>query len=265
MKGPFGPLLASCVLSAFLVSPSTAALPDRLRWGLGVEALWESYRERTATIQSTADPRSTRLRSWMEGRLLGRPARLELMLPLTESASQEAWYSGPATIQLNQLDAKRRDFRLQVDAFPGAPALWMGLLYEDLRQRRWDFNVATSFDVAEEMVRSWWFELGWRLPFGPSKADGSWSPSRSRIGLSFAMPLKVETTNTALPGFVVDDVDGLRLRLSAELLRRADRKLRLSWLYLRWNGSDWQSYQGGFARWPRNETRSLSLEASLRF
>ena len=163
------------------------------------------------------------------------------------------------------MDEARRNLRIELSPFPRAPQLWIGLLHEDVRQRRWAFDVPTSFDVAEEKIRSWWFECGWHLPFGPRKADGAWDATRSRLSLSFGLPLAVETTNTVLPGFAVEDVDGLRLRFAADLFRKRDRSLRLAWDHLRWNGSDWQAFAGGFARWPRNETKSLSLEARLRF
>ncbi|MBN2119673.1 MAG: hypothetical protein JW734_01280 [Candidatus Omnitrophica bacterium] len=76
--------------------------------------------------------------------------------------------------------------------------------------------------------------------------------------LKYVWPFDEETTNTAMPGFIVDAEKGY----TAEGSVFAEYKyndftsfcIEVYGGRLHWKGSDWKAYQGGFVKWPENDT-----------
>jgi hypothetical protein len=180
-----------------------------------------------------------------------------------ESGKEEATLSGNA-FQENALELGW----VRIDGFLGYPLRdwinpYMGFRWSEVRQERKNFVVAgapvTSQSIEEVKSLS--------LLFGICGA-GIISPRWIwNYRAELFLPLSVNVTNTALPGFESSDKSGHMAELKGEIDYLLGNSIYSGLLlyggWMHWNGSQWQSFDWGRAKWPENDTYYLGVGLNI--
>ncbi len=180
-----------------------------------------------------------------------------------ESGKEEATLSGNA-FQENALEMGW----VRIDGFLGYPLRYwinpyLGLRWSEVRQERRNFVVAGApvNSQAVEEVKSLSLLLGMG---GAGNIAPRWTWNyRAELFL----PLSVNVTNTALPGFESSDKSGHMAELRGEIDYLLGKTLYSGLLlyggWMHWNGSQWKSFDWGRAKWPENDTYYLGVGLNI--
>ena len=190
------------------------------------------------------------------------------IVPVSQELSAEKWTSSDETLQMNKLEYGWSRFDVYV-GYPSASFFnpYGGLRFSESKQERKHFivdNVKIT-GVSKETNKSWSFIIG-------VKGNGNIMP---RLGWQYQveshLPLDVQITNSSLPGFDVSDTDGYTLDLKCGLVYAYTENFFLGCqIYggrIHWDGSGWTSFNGGSAKWPKNNTDYIGgvLSANWKF
>lgn len=148
---------------------------------------------------------------------------------------------------------------IRIDGFLGYPLRYwanpyLGIRWSMVRQERTNFVVAAipvDLRSVEEVI-------SWNLLFG-IRGVGNFTPRlRWNYWLEYFLPLNVEVTNSAVPGFKATDKDGYMLELKGGVDYLYTESLGFGLLvyggWMHWNGSDWKTLDHVLAKWPENDT-----------
>jgi hypothetical protein len=151
---------------------------------------------------------------------------------------------------------------IRIDGFLGYPLRhwanpYLGIRWSEVRQERTNFIVTgnpVSLQSVEE-VTSWNLLLGVR-------GVGNITPRfRWNYWLEYFLPLNVDVTNSAVPGFKATDKEGYTVELKGGVDYLYIPSLGFGLLLyggrMHWNGSDWKSIDHVLAKWPENDTLYL--------
>jgi hypothetical protein len=172
-----------------------------------------------------------------------------------ESGNEEVTRSGQS-FQTDNLELRW----IRIDGFLGYPLRdwanpYLGIRWSEVRQERKHFIVAgrpVDLRSVEEVI-SWNLLLGVR-------GGGNFTPRlRWNYWLEYFLPLNVDVTNSAVPGFKATDKDGYMVELKGGLDYLYNRpSLAFGLLFyggrMHWNASDWKSVDHVLAKWPENDT-----------
>jgi len=148
---------------------------------------------------------------------------------------------------------------IRIDGFLGYPfRYWvnpyLGIRWSEVRQERTGLVVGgTPVDVRSvEDVISWNLLLGVR-------GVGNFTPRlKWNYWLEYFLPLNVDVTNSAVPGFKASDKNGYTLELKGGIDYLYKDSLGFGLLlyggWMHWNGSDWKSIDHVLVKWPENDT-----------
>ena len=180
-----------------------------------------------------------------------------------ESGREEVTLSGK-TYQGNALEMGWT----RIDGFVGYPLRYwinpyMGFRWSEVRQERKNFVIAgtpvTLQSVEELKSLSLLFGMGGVGNFTPR---WTWN-YRAELFL----PLSVNVTNTALPGFESSDKSGHMVELKGGIdylfTDSFHSGLLLYGGWMHWNGSGWKSFDRGRAKWPENDTYYLGIGLNI--
>ncbi len=245
-------------LSASAFAETNRGIASKLSVGLGWERLeYEEYEPETA-LESDAQVNNgiltfEGLKRWTH--LFG---GIKAVIPVLLGDDDEVWTRSGTLQQTNTLEFSW----LRADGFLGYPIKhWLnpyaGLRWAESRQDRTNFVVSgiPIGGTSVEKVRYWSLLLGLR---GNGNFTSRWVWNYS---LEYFYPLDVEVTNTALPGFETSADDGYTLEAKIGVEYFYTEKLSFGLLLyggrMHWDGSGWQPFAGGLAKWPENDTRYL--------
>ena len=151
---------------------------------------------------------------------------------------------------------------IRIDGFLGYSLInwinpYLGIRWSEVRQERTNFIVAgnpVELQSLEE-VKSWSLLLGIR-------GVGNFTPRMKwNYGMEYFLPLAVEVTNTALPGFKASDRDGHTLEFKGgfdySYTDSISFGLMLYGGWMHWRGSEWKSFGNSLVKWPENDTLYL--------
>jgi hypothetical protein len=148
---------------------------------------------------------------------------------------------------------------IRIDGFLGYPLKdwanpYLGVRWSEVRQERTNFVLSGApVDLrAVEEVISWNLLLGVR-------GGGNITPRlRWNYWMEYFLPLSVDVTNSAVPGFKATDREGYTVELKGGVDYFFKGPLALGLLFyggrMHWNGSDWKSVDHVLAKWPENDT-----------
>jgi hypothetical protein len=183
---------------------------------------------------------------------------IKAITPVLRENDDEDWTSSGTTFQTNTLEYGWS----RIDGYIGYPSTYFfnpygGLRWSESKQDRMDFLVhgAAVAGTAREKVKSWSLLLGVR-------GNGSFTPRwRWNYQIEYFVPIDVEVTNSALPGFEASDKDGYTLELKCGAEYSYTEALSFGLLIyggrMHWDGSGWKPFAGGLAKWPENNTDYL--------
>jgi hypothetical protein len=188
------------------------------------------------------------------------------VFPISEGVGTEKWKEGGTQKQTNDLEYGWK----RVDGFLGFPEVpWFtvygGLRWSEGKQKRSNFVVSGSPQniTSTEIIRSRSILFGFR---GSGKVTSKWSLLYRLEGF---IPLAVEVTNSAFPGFEVTRKKGYSFELEGGLKYHYSNTLILGLSgfggRMHWEGSEWQAYGGKFIKWPENDTDYLGGSLKLDF
>lgn len=148
---------------------------------------------------------------------------------------------------------------IRIDGFLGYPLRYwvnpyLGIRWSEVRQERTGLVVAgipVDLRSVEEVI-SWNLLLGVR-------GVGNFTPRlKWNYCLEYFLPLNVEVTNSAVPGFKASDKNGYMLELKGGIDYLYKDSLGFGLLFyggwMHWNGSDWKSIDHVLVKWPENDT-----------
>jgi hypothetical protein len=148
---------------------------------------------------------------------------------------------------------------IRIDGFLGYPLIYwvnpyLGIRRSEVRQERTGLVVAGApVDVRSvEEVTSWNLLLG-------VTGVGNFNPRlKWNYWLEYFLPLNVEVTNSAVPGFKASDKTGYMLELKGGIdyfyMNSLGFGLLLYGGWMHWNGSDWKLIDHVLVKWPENDT-----------
>jgi len=175
--------------------------------------------------------------------------------PISIASGRESANRSGRTYQENALEMGWS----RIDGFVGYPLrYWLnpyvGFRWSEVMQDRGDFVIAgapvTLQSLEEVKSVSLLFGIGGVGNFTPR---WNWN-YRAELFL----PISVKVTNTALPGFESSDKSGHMVELKGGVdYLFTDSLYSGLFLYggwMHWNGSQWNSFDRGRAKWPENDT-----------
>ena len=187
-----------------------------------------------------------------------------LTFPISNESGQEAVTRSGGTYQENTLEMGWS----RIDGFVGYPLRYwlnpyMGFRWSEVRQVRGNFVIAgapaTLQSLEEVKSVSLLFGMGGVGNFSPR---WNWN-----YRAEFFLPISVKVTNTALPGFESSDKSGHMVELKGGIHYLVTDSL-YSGLFLyggwmHWDGSQWNSFDRGRAKWPENDTYYLGAGLNI--
>lgn len=184
---------------------------------------------------------------------------------LKGSSDEEVGLSGK-TFQENALDIEW----IRVDGFIGCPLIYwfnpyVGLRWSEIRQERNNF-VVTGVPVTSQAME----ELKSLSLFFGIMGAGSFSHRWMwNYRADLYLPLSVKVTNNALPGFEASDRSGHMTELKGGIDYLFTDNLAFGLLlyggWMHWNGSQWQYFAWGRAKWPENDLYYLGVGMSVSY
>jgi len=251
--------------AGFLLSTSTMVFADLNR---GIEShislgvAWErlEYKEHEPDTRIDSKATLNNLVVGMEGlkRWKYLFCGVKSVFPVFLESGNEEVTRSDKSFQTNNLELRW----IRIDGFLGYPLRYwvnpyLGIRWSEVRQERTSLIVAgvpVDLRSVEEVI-SWNLLLGVR-------GLGNFTPRlRWNYCLEYFLPLNVDVTNSAVPGFKATDKDGytIELRGGVEYLCKDSLGLGLllygGWMH--WNGSDWKSIDHVLVKWPENDTLYL--------
>ena len=184
--------------------------------------------------------------------------------PISGKSGQEDVTLSGKTFQENALVMKW----IRIDGFLGYPLRYwanpyIGFRWSEVRQERKNFVIAgtpvTSQSVEEVKSSSLFFGMG---------GVGNFTPRWTWNYLAeLFLPVGVNVTNTALPGFESSDKSGHMVELKGGIDYLFTDSLHSGLLlyggWMHWNGSEWKSFDRGRAKWPENDTYYLGIGLNI--
>jgi len=245
-------------IQSFALAEDDKGLESHLSIGMGWEQL--DYEEHEPDRGSDSNAKVSNVIIGIEGlkRWESVFGGIKAIIPVLREEDEEAWTSSGTTLQTNTLEYGW----MRIDGYIGYPSTcffspYGGLRWSESKQDRMDFLVygATLAGTAREKVRSWSFLLGVR-------GNGNFTPRwRWNYRIEYFVPIDVEVTNSALPGFEASDKDGYTLELKCGTEYFCTEALSFGILIyggrMHWDGGSWKSFAGGSAKWPENNTDYL--------
>ena len=183
---------------------------------------------------------------------------MKAIIPVLKEEDEEEWTSAGKKLHTNTFEYGW----MRVDGYIGYPLTsffnpYGGLRWSETKQDRTNCFVLgfPSADSAREIVRSWSFLLGVR-------GNGNFTPRwKWHYWLEYFVPIHVEATNSALPGFDPSDKGGYTLDLRVGVEYSYTEALSFGILVyggrMHWDGSSWEPFPGGLTKWPENDTDYL--------
>lgn len=245
------------ILSSY---PIAFAGPDSgIESKLSLNIAWErlQYREHEPDMDLAANAKIDNMVVGIEGvkRWEYLFSGTRLTFPVSRENGQEEVTRSGKTYQKNALEMGWS----RIDGFVGYPLRpwlnpYVGFRWSEVRQDRRDFVIAgapvTLQSLEEVKSVSLLFGMGGVGNFTPR---WNWN-YRAELFL----PISVKVTNTALPGFDSSDKSGHMVELKGGVdYLFTDSLYSGLFLYggwMHWNGSQWNSFDRGRAKWPENDT-----------
>ncbi len=142
--------------------------------------------------------------------------------------------------------------------FHPAFQIYAGLGWSEVQQERWDVPVVND---AIEKVEVYDLFAGTR---GFIKLSPNWG---LKYDFKSFQPFSLTITNNRLPGWNVKSRKGYDINMAGEIYRFFEPSYSIGLLIenrmIHRDGSDWESYPGGMAMWPENDTEQLSFALKL--
>jgi hypothetical protein len=233
---------------------------------LGVERL--AYEEDEPETRLKSDATTYNLVAGFEGRKYWRFLFFGIRgkFAVVAGDDREKWNRSGSLIQTNRLENRW----MRLGGYIGYPfKRWFnpytGIRYSQVEQNRNDFVILgnPSAGSAKEKVTSTSLLFGAR---GRGNIQSGWEWS---YRMEFFIPLDVEVTNSALPGFRASEKDGYALELESGIMRMLSGRLGVGLsLYggkTHWEGSDFKPFSGGSAKWPENDTTYFGTAINVRW
>lgn len=250
-------LLVMCAVLTAL-SPVHAqdndGIQTRLSFGIGPE--WLSYEERVpeSDIHSSATVQNFVLGFEGVKRWKSVFCGMRGVIPLSHGHDQEEWTVSGTLFQTDRLEYGW----IRISGYVGLPLFpllnpYIGLRYSNGRQERseiiaWGIPHASANETVEALHGA----LGLQ---GNFRFGGKWHLGYSIEGL---LPVYVDVTNNVIPGWGVSSAGGYGMVARGEVAYELTPHVSITFtLYggrTHWNGSGWEPFSGGFARWPENNT-----------
>ena len=188
------------------------------------------------------------------------------IFPISEGVDTEKWTLAGTQQQINDLEYGWK----RVDGFIGLPDrpwvnIYGGLRWSEGRQKRSNVVVSGTPQkiISTETIRSRSILLGIR---GHGQVTSRWSLLYRMEGF---MPLAIEVTNSAFPGFEATRKKGYSFEVEGGIKYQYSNStlLGLSGFggRMHWKGSEWQAYGGKFVKWPENDTDYLGALLKINF
>lgn len=245
-------------IQSFALAEDDKGLESHLSIGMGWEQL--DYEEHEPDRDSDSNAKVSNVIIGIEGlkRWESVFGGIKAIIPVLREEDEEAWTSSGTTLQTNSLEYGW----MRIDGYIGYPSTFFlspygGLRWSESKQERMDFLLsgATLTGTSRETVRSWSFLLGVR-------GSGNFTPRwRWNYQIEYFVPIDVEVTNSSLPGFEASDKEGYTLELKCGAEYSYTDALSFGFLIyggrMHWDGSGWNSFDGGSAKWPENNTDYL--------
>ncbi|MBE9502874.1 MAG: hypothetical protein IME96_01725 [Proteobacteria bacterium] len=186
--------------------------------------------------------------------------------PIGKGRDTEKWTQAGIQNQTNDLEYGWT----RVDGFIGLVEkswlkLYGGLRWSEGKQKRNNFVVSGIPQQASstEIIRSRSALIGMR---GEGKVSSRWSLLYRMEGF---IPLAVEVTNGAVPGFEATRKKGYSYELEGGINYYYSNSIMLGLSgfggRMHWEGSDWQAYGNKSVKWPENDTDYLGGSLKLDF
>lgn len=186
------------------------------------------------------------------------------VVPALSLSDEETWMTNGTVDQTNRLTYGWT----RADGYAGLPLSDNLDLYGGIRlsvgvQNRNDFVLSGESvpGSAEEIIQSVSLLMG---VSGEGEFSTRW---KWNCRVEYFVPIAVELTNSYLPGFVVRDHNGYTAELKlGTVFSLTDRLFLNAQLYkgiMHWDGSDWYEYNGGYAKWPENDTNYFGGMVSI--
>ena len=246
-------------IQSFALAEDGKGLESHLSIGMGWEQL--DYEEHEPDKGSDSNAKVSNVIIGIEGlkRWKSVFGGIKAIIPVLREHDEEEWTSSDTTtFQTNTLEYGW----MRVDGYIGYPSTYFfnpygGLRWSESKQDRMDFlvNNAAVAGTARETIRSWSLLLGVR-------GNGHFMPQwRWNYRIEYFVPIDVQVTNSALPGFEASDKDGYTLELKCGTEYFCTEALSFGILIyggrMHWDGGGWKSFAGGSAKWPENNTDYL--------
>jgi hypothetical protein len=243
---------------SFTFAEDRKGLESHLSVGMGWEQLKYEEEEPNRSLGSSAKVSNVIMGIEALKRWKSVFSGINTIFPLIRGDDQEEWTTSATSYQTNTLEYGW----MRIDGYIGYPSTYFfnpygGMRLSESKQTRTEFlvNGTTVAGTAEENVRSWSLFLGVR-------GNGNLTPKwRWNYRIEYFVPIDVEVTNSAIPGFEASDKDGYAFDLKFEVEYSYTEALSFGFMMyggrMHWDGSDWEPFAGGLVKWPENNTDHL--------
>lgn len=247
----------SLILSTYglVFANSTGGIESQISLNIAFE--WQEYKEHEKDTGLNSKAKLNSLVVGVEGlkRWKYLFCGVRSVFPVFLEGGQEEVTRYDRSFQKDTLESRW----IRMDGFLGYPLRswanpYTGIRWSEVKQERKNIIIGdTLVDLrAVEEVKSWSLLLGVR-------GSGNFTPRlRWNYWLEYFLPLSVEVTNTALPGFKASDKDGYTLELKGGVDYFYTNSLCFGVILyggkMHWSGSDWESFDNSLAKWPENDT-----------
>lgn len=190
--------------------------------------------------------------------------RIDSVIPLLTEDDEERWNKYGQLYQTNKL--KYEWWRVDGSAgYPMKPYFqpFLGLRWSYATQDRSNFVVRGSpiSSSATETIESWHVGAGC---MGDIQFDSEWGFS---YVLRYFIPFFNAVKNNSVPGWEASDTSGYTAEIRANIGYYLSKHLTMALTayggIMHWDGSGWEPYDRGKARWPENDTEYLGGMVSV--
>lgn len=256
------------LISAPVSANSNIGIESQISVGFGMEML--EYKEHEKDTGTESEAKLHNLVFGIEGLKRWKYffCGVRSVFPILLGDGQEEVTHSEKSFQKDTLELRW----IRIDGFLGYSLRnwinpYLGIRWSEVRQERTNFIVAgnpVELQSVEE-VKSWSLLLGIR-------GVGNFTPRMKwNYGMEYFLPLAVEVTNTALPGFKASDRDGHMLELKGGFDYSYTNSICFGLLFyggwMHWSGSEWKSFGNSLVKWPENDTFYLGggLKVTYKF
>lgn len=241
-------------------------LEDHLTLGIGVEQLEYEEHEPETGMNSSATLQNFVFFIEAQKTFSSLFVQINSTFPVFLGEDKEHWYESGRLYQTNELEYQW----IRADASIGYSLIsyfnpFVGLRWSHVTQDRDNFVVqgnSKNFS-ATETVKAWYLTMG---AAGYIRFQPKWTFAYE---LAYCSPIHNTVTNDALAGWKASDANGYTVEIEGRLGYQLKQSLAIELTgyggRTHWNGSDWQPYMGGIAKWPENDTNYLGLRLQIVF